>query len=383
MRISIKPVTTLWLSVSLCLSACSGEPAADAGAQASAPPPEVEVVTVMPRQVALDREYSGRVTGSQEVEVRARVSGILLRRHYQEGSTVQQGTLLFEIDPQPYEVALQRAKASVQVAQAQLDSARRDWDRAQAVFARGAISESDHDRVRSAFELAEASVAVARAEQESAEIDLGYTRVTAPISGITSREAVSEGSLVGPTEGQSLLTRIVKTDPLYVLFSIPESEYAGLRQLHPADGAPLNAELLPVTGGSVKIPGTVDFTASTIDTSTGTVQARATFANPTTSVLPGQFVRVNLTGLNVSQVLLVPQAAVLQGPQGTFVYTVDAQNMVQYTPVTTGLAVGNEWLVTSGLSSGQRVLSNGVLKVAPGMVVMPVETQGVQAASAQ
>jgi membrane fusion protein (multidrug efflux system) len=372
MQTSIKSAATVWLSISFCLSACSGEPGAEAFAQA-APPPEVDIVTVGPRQVALDLEYSGRATGSQEVEVRARVSGILLRRHYQEGTAVQEGAVLFEIDPEPYEVALERARAGVQLAQAQLDSAARDWERAEAVFARGAISASDHDRIRSAHELAQASIAVARAEQQAAEIDLGYTRVTAPISGITSREAVSEGSLVGPTEGQSLLTRIVKTDPLYVLFSIPESEYASLRQLHPADGAPLNAELLPGAGEANAIPGTVDFTASTVDVTTGTVQARATFANPGASVLPGQFVRVRLTGLNVSQALLVPQAAVLQGPQGTFIYTVDAQNMVQFTPITTGLAVGTEWLVTSGLTNGQRVLSNGVLKVAPGMAVTPVE----------
>jgi membrane fusion protein, multidrug efflux system len=285
---------------------------------------------------------------------------------------VQEGAVLFEIDPQPFAVALDRARAGVQLAQAQLDSAARDWDRAQAVFERGAISASDHDRIRSAYELSEAAMAVARAEQQAAEINLGYTRVTAPISGITSREAVSEGSLVGPTEGQSLLTRIVKADPLYVLFSIPESEYAGLRRLAPADGAPLSAELLSTDGAAMGIPGTVDFTASTVDTTTGTVQARASFANPDASVLPGQFVRVKLTGLNVGAALLVPQAAVLQGPQGTFVYTVDTQNTVQFTPVTTDLAVGSEWLVTAGLASGQRVLSNGLLKVAPGMPVTPV-----------
>lgn len=381
MRITVNTATALWLSAFLC--ACSGEPEAG-GAEAAAmqAPPEVEVVTLRPRNVMLDLEYSGRAMGSQEVEVRARVGGILLRRHYQEGAAVEEGALLFEIDPQPFQVELARTRANVQVAQAQFDAAKRDWDRAQAVFERGAISESDRDQMRSAFELAEAQLAVARAGQEAAAINLGYTKVTAPISGITSREAVSEGSLVGPAEGQSLLTRIVKTDPLYVLFSIPESEYAGLRRLAPADDRPLGAELQSPDGATMSIQGTVDFTASTIDTSTGTVQARATFANPDTSVLPGQFVRVKLTDLSVGDALLVPQAAVLQSPQGTFVYTIDAQNTVQYTSIVTGLAVGTEWLVTSGLTSGQKVLSNGVLKVAPGMPVSPVERQA-QAAAAQ
>ncbi|HEY0961488.1 MAG TPA: efflux RND transporter periplasmic adaptor subunit [Pseudomonadales bacterium] len=380
MRNSIHPATALWLS--LCLCACSGEAVDGAAEQAPAgAPPEVEVVTLRPRDVMLDLEYSGRATGSQEVEVRARVGGILLRRHYQEGAAVEEGAVLFEIDPQPFEVALERAKAGVQLAQAQLDAAERDWDRAQAVFEKGAISASDNDRIRSAFELAEAQMAVARAEQEAAAINLGYTKVTAPISGITSREAVSEGSLVGPAEGQSLLTRIVKTDPLYVLFSIPESEYASLRNFTSTDAGELSAELLSTEGAAMGIPGTVDFTASTIDTTTGTVQARATFTNPDTSILPGQFVRVKLTDLSVGDALLVPQAAVLQSPQGTFVYTVDPQNTVQFTPIETGLAVGTEWLVTSGLTSGQKVLSNGVLKVAPGMPVTPVERQATAAAA--
>lgn len=370
------PATALWLSLFLC--ACSGDSAPGAAAgQPAAAPPEVDVVTLQPRDVRLDLEYSGRATGSQEVEVRARVGGILLRRHYLEGAAVAEGALLFEIDPQPFQVELTRARANVQVAQAQFDAAQRDWDRAQAVFDRGAISESDRDQVRSVYELAQAQLAVARAGQDAAAINLGYTKVTAPIAGITSREAVSEGSLVGPAE-QSLLTRIVRTDPLYVLFSIPESEYAGLRNLAPADGSPLHAELISTAGEMMGIPGTVDFTASTIDATTGTVQARATFANPNTSVLPGQFVRVKLTDLTIEDALRVPQAAVLQGPQGTFVYTVDAQNMVQFTPIMTGLAVGTDWIVTSGLQRGQRVLSNGVLKVAPGMPVTPVEARAAQ-----
>ncbi len=336
------------------------------------PPAEVEVVTLTPRSVMLELEYSGRANGSQEVEVRARVGGILMHRNYQEGGVVEAGSVLFEIDPQPYKVELERTHARLQQAEAQLRSAQRDWDRAEAVFAKGAISASDHDRIQSQLELAEAGVAVAKAEQEAARINLDYTTVTAPISGITSREAVSEGSLVGPVEGLNLLTRIVRTDPLYVLFSIPESEFAGLREVRPdSAGTPqqLSAELMLPDGPVAGMQGTVDFTASTIDTTTGTVQARAVFANPGNSVLPGQFVRIRLMGVNIDNALLVPQASVLQGPQGTFVYTVDSSNMVQYSPITTGLAVGTDWLVTTGLEAGVRVVSNGLLKVQPGQPV--------------
>jgi membrane fusion protein (multidrug efflux system) len=323
----------------------------------------------------LELEYPGRASGSQEVEVRARVSGILLRRNYQEGNVVEAGSVLFQIDPQPYEVQMERAAASLLQADAQLRSAQRDWDRAEAVFAKGAISASDHDRIQSQLELAQAGAAVAQAEVEAARIDVDYTTVTAPISGITSREAVSEGSLVGPTEGQSLLTRIVRTDPLYVLFSIPENEFTQLRELRPAAAGTegvLNAELLLTQGQAAGLSGAVDFTASIIDATTGTVQARAAFANPDNRVLPGQFVRISLKGINQENALLVPQAAVLQGPAGTFVYTVDSGNMVQYTPITTGLAIGRDWIVTSGLEAGMRIVSNGLLKVQPGQPVTVV-----------
>ncbi|HWK54281.1 MAG TPA: efflux RND transporter periplasmic adaptor subunit [Hyphomicrobiales bacterium] len=373
MRNIFKPsAAPFWFSL-LLLAGCGPDQATPSG-QAAPPPPEVEVVALAKRQVALELQYPGRASGSREVEVRARVDGILLRRHYQEGAAVQEGALLFEIDPQPYQVALERAGAQMKQAEAQLRSTSLDWERAESVFARGAISASDHDAIRAAFELAEASTALARAERRATEINLGYTKVTAPISGITSREALSEGSLVGPTQGMSLLTRLVRTDPLYVVFAIPESEYASLRRLRTqgVEAAPLGADLLYDDGAVALTGGSIDFTASTIDAGTGTVQARAVFPNPDNAVLPGQFTRIRLTDLTLDDALLVPQAAVMQGPQGTFVLSVDAQNMVQYTPISTGLAVGSDWLVTGGVDAGLRVITSGLLKVQPGMPVTPV-----------
>lgn len=370
----------LWLGVAL--TGCTQDAEVDSaqGPGAGMPPPEVEVVTITPRTVSLDVQYPGRVTGSREVEVRARVDGILLRRNYQEGSIVSEGEVLFEIDPEPYRVALERANAQLKQAEAQYRTAQRDWERGRAVFERGVISESDYDAVRSAYELAEASVALARAEREAAQINLGYTTVTAPISGVTSREAVSEGSLVGPMQNMSLLTRIVRTDPLYVVFAIPESEYLTLRRLHPegAEAAPIGAQLVLDDGTVALEDGSIDFTASTVDPSTGTVQARAVFANPNNEVLPGQFARVSVMDLTLNDVLLVPQAAVMQGPQGPFVLSVDQQNMVQYTPVTTGMAVGTNWIATSGVENGMRIISNGLLRVQPGMPVTPVPAANPQ-----
>src|SRR5690606_11833450 len=153
---------------------------------------------------------------------------------------------------------------------------------------------------------------------------------------------VSEGSLVGPTQGMSLLTRIVRTDPLYVVFAIPESEYSSLRRVHPeaAESAPIAAQLVLDDGSVALEDGSIDFTASTVDPATGTVQARAVFPNPDNQVLPGQFARVSVMDLNLGDSLLVPQAAVMQGPQGTFVLAVDQQNIVQYTPITIGMSIG-------------------------------------------
>ena len=194
------------------------------------PPPEVVVNSVSRGEVPIQLSYSGRTAGSREVEVRARVSGILLERLYEEGKRVREGEVLFRIDPEPFRAAAAQARAELAVAVAQRDEARRNRDRLVPLFEKSAVSRRERDAAVSAFEIGEANVAAAQARLRTAQLELGYTEVRAPISGLASREERSEGSLVTAGEDSSLLTRIVQTDPLYVDFSIAESEAALLRE---------------------------------------------------------------------------------------------------------------------------------------------------------
>ncbi|HKE94788.1 MAG TPA: efflux RND transporter periplasmic adaptor subunit, partial [Povalibacter sp.] len=193
------------------------------------PPPEVGVKTVDSSAVPLDLTYTARTVGSREVEVRARVGGILLKRRFEEGSRVKEGQPMFLIDPEPIRARLASARAEVAVAKARLEEARRQRDRVLPLFEKNAVSQSRRDEVVSTFEVAQASLTAAEAAQRTAELDLEYSDVRAPIGGLTSREAVSEGSLVSTDQNSSLLTRIVQIDPLYVEFTVPEAEAALIR----------------------------------------------------------------------------------------------------------------------------------------------------------
>ena len=359
------------------LSAC-GKPEQDAKAQGAAPPaPEVGVVAVQPRDVAVENEYAGRTAGYREVEVRARVIGILQKRTYVEGQRVKAGDVLFQIDPAPFAVALARAQARLQDAEAQLRQAERDWTRVAALYEENAISARERDTSQSNLDLARANLAAAKTDVDAARIDLGYTRVEAPVSGVTSLEVRSEGSLVGPGAADSLLTRITQLDPLYVNFSYPDAD--ALRQrallasgkLSMAGEERLAAELRFGDGSVYGHEGYISFTDSTIDPATGTVRARAVFPNPEASLLPGQFVRIVPKGLVRKDVIVIPQAAVMQGPQGTFVYLVGDDDKAKVQPVTTGAAIGADWLIEEGLKPGDRVIIEGVIKVRPGEPVKP------------
>ncbi|RKQ73452.1 membrane fusion protein (multidrug efflux system) [Oceanibaculum indicum] len=367
------------VALGLSVAACEEQKQANGGAQAAPPPPEVLLTTVETRDIPVSYEYAGRVTGSREVEVRARVSGILMERTYTEGEKVKQGDLLFLIDPAPYEAALAQAEAMLQQQQASLAQAEREWKRISSLFERNAVSARERDSALSTLELAKATVAGARAELRTARINLDYTRVEAPISGVTSLEAVSEGSLVGTGQDSSLLTRISQLDPVYVNFAVPDAESLQLRNMResgaltqPADGR-LRVDLRLSDGSIVADAGYVDFTDSTIDPNTGTIRNRAVVANPGSDLMPGQFVRVMVNGMVLRDAVTVPQAAVLQGPQGMMVYVVDGENTATPRPIKIGRAIEDSWLVRDGLKTGDRVIVEGVIKVRPGQKVRPAE----------
>ncbi|HEU4484194.1 MAG TPA: efflux RND transporter periplasmic adaptor subunit [Povalibacter sp.] len=364
----------IWMAAAFALSACGHKEQ-----NFQPPPPEVSVKTVATEAVPLDLTYSARTVGSREVEVRARVGGILLKRRFEEGSRVKEGQPMFQIDPEPIRARLASARAEVAVAKARLEEARRQRDRVLPLFEQNAVSQSRRDEVVSAYEVAQATLSAAEAAQKTAELDLEYSDVRAPIAGLTSREVVSEGSLVSTDQGSSLLTRIVQIDPLYIEFTVPESEASLIRNgLAPASqksGAAPTVKLL--LDGGVEYPESakVTFVDNAVDRESGTVRVRAVMPNPDAQLIPGQFVRARVEGVSLANMVAVPRRSVMSSPQGRFVWVVGEGDKVEFRPVQIGRGVGNDVLVTNGLNAGDRVVVEGVLKVQPGIQVTAVPYQ--------
>jgi membrane fusion protein (multidrug efflux system) len=361
--------------------------AADAPAAPAPPPPEVTVEVAKAETFPLVLEYSGRTAGYREVQVRAQVSGILQQRTYDEGSKVKAGQVLFRIDPRPYQAALMRANGALAQAQARYRQTDRDLKRIRELQKKGFASESELDNAVSNFEQSKANVEAAKADVETSQINLDYTTVVAPISGITSKQTVSEGSLVVASDpNASLLTQLTQLDPLYVNFAYPDTEAERLREgvqsgklSMPTDGK-LFALLKFGDGSSYPLEGRVDFTDSFVSSGTGTVSARAVVPNPDQKLLPGQFMRVVIKGLTRPNAVTVPERALLQGPKGTFVYVVDAQGTAHVRQVATGPTSEGRWVIESGVIVGDKVIVEGVLKVRP---ESPVKASEAPAAAEQ
>ena len=326
----------------------------------------VTVMAAQPQQVPVMVEAVGQAEGSKQVEVRARVSGILTRQLYKEGDRVKAGAPLFIIDPVSYDIALSQARASLTQEQANLERAQRDAARLKPLVEQRAISQKEYDDATSALKTSDALAAASMAKVREAELNLAYTRVTAPISGVTGRAQQSEGSLVTPIGDAGLLTTVSVTDPLWVRFSLSESETLQLRK---AGGKTVVRLVLP-DGSTYDKPGKLNFAASTVDTRIGTVALRAEFPNPKLVLLPGQFVRVQMA-IGERQAYLVPQSAVSQGEQGKVLFTVSADNKVVPHPVETDGWSGNNWVVTAGLAAGDKIIIDNLMKLRPGAAVAP------------
>lgn len=351
--------------------------AAPAAPSAPTPPPPavtVEVVTVASQPLVL--EYPALTAGYKQVQVRAQVNGILRERSYVEGSKVKQGQVLFVIDPKPYEAALARAKGSQAQMQARTWQTERELKRIRELQKRGFASEKELDDATSNYEQSKANLESAKADVQSRQIDLDYTTVKAPISGASSQETVSEGSLmVAGDPNASLLTSITQLDPLYVNFSYPDADAERFRREIQAgtvrlpDGKKLTAELKMGDGTLYPLKGTVDFIDSLINTGTGSVSARVVIPNPDLKLFPGQFVRVQIEGLSIPDAISVPQRAISQTGAGTLVFVLNEQNIAQPRPVVLGATIADRWIVRSGLQAGERVIVEGLPKVRPGMPV--------------
>ncbi|HEY3518187.1 MAG TPA: efflux RND transporter periplasmic adaptor subunit [Gammaproteobacteria bacterium] len=358
------------LSAVVSIAACRGEPPAPP----AMPPVEVGVVDVQPRALPLVLEYPAQLKGVREVEVRARVSGILLERLYSEGEHVEAGEILFRIDPDPFRAEVARARATLGIEEANLGQARRDRDRIVPLYERNLASQRDRDTALAAFESAEAGVAAARAALRTAELDLSYTDVRAPIAGLTSREVRSEGSLVTAGDDSSLLTYIVQAEQLFVDFAIADGDAeligAALASEHKDK---IGIRVTDAQGRAIAGTGRIEVVSPRVDDATGTVGIRAVLDNPD-GVVPGRIVRAHVDGVSIPDSLVIPKRAVMHGAQGAFVWTVDGNSQVAIAPVELGALAGNDVAVTAGLTPGARVIVDGILKVGPGAPVnaMPI-----------
>lgn len=359
-----------------------------AGAPGQAMAPLVTITTVEIKDIPLPLEYSAQTAGSREVEVRARVGGILEERTYVEGSIVKKGQKLFQIDPSTYKAALDQAKGELAQAKARYNQNKVTSERIVRLYSEQVVSRQERDDAVAGFEASKADMEAAAAKVANAQINLDWTTVTAPISGLTSKETVSEGNLIDMSRDGSLLTSIVQTDPLYVNFSIPGTEFMKLRKMIDAGKliVPVNngyvASLALSDGTVFPHKGAVTFIDSQEDPSTASVRARASFPNPDNALYPGQFVRAVLEGAVIKNAVAVPQSAVLATQQGTICFTLDENNQAVLKPVVVSGNLGNLAIIEKGLEKGDRLIVEGILKVRPGspVVLAPEVNKGQGAA---
>lgn len=348
-----KPTLIAALIGGLLLAACSDKTAPAAPAMGPMP---VTVLDMQPQSVPTSIEVMAQTEGARETEVRARVGGILVKRLYQEGDVVKSGQPLFQIDRAPYEIALAEAKARA-------EQTAREKQRLKGLADAKAISQKDYDDAASADAMAQAAL-------RQAELNLSWTTVTAPVGGTSGRAVRSEGNLVS-TGSDSLLTSIYQTNPMWVSFSLGESDLAKLPGGRVTENLVSGVELVMANGQVYEQKGKLNFVASNIDTTLGTQALRAEFANPDGQLLPGQFVRIRLLTGQRDGVFLVPQAAVLQTEQGTLVMTADGESKVAPRPVKTGEWHGKDWVILGGLQAGDKVIVDNLMKLRPGVPVAP------------
>ena len=362
------------LGFSLLLAACGGKP----GAPAAPAPVEVGVVAIHPVALTLTRELPGRTAPYRVAEVRARVNGIVQKRLFAEGSDVKEGQKLFLIDPAPYEAALDGAKAALARSEATLANARVVAGRHAELIKNNVVSQQDHDNAMAALKTGEADVAAARAAEQTARINLGYTTVTAPVSGRIGRSAVTEGAYVQAAQA-TLLATVQQINPMYVDLSQSADEVLRLRRdmesgkLQGSDKGQARVRLVTDDGREYPITGTLQFAEVTVDPGTGSIALRALFPNPRGELLPGMFVRARLEEGVSPRALLVPQVGVTRDQKGLPVaMVVNAEKKVERRQLVTERAVGNAWLVTDGIRPGDQVIVEGLQKVRPGTLVNPV-----------
>jgi membrane fusion protein (multidrug efflux system) len=380
------------LALAVVLSACgkSDAPAAAAAPGGGMPAPEVGVVTVAPGDVGLTTELPGRLEASRVAQVRARAAGILQERLFREGSDVKAGQPLFRIDPAPYAAALQSAQASLARSQANLTQAAALADRYAPLVKENAISQQEYATAVASQKQAEADVAAGKAAVQTANINLGYARVTAPISGRIGRALVTEGALVGQGEATQLAV-IQQINPMYVNFTQSASEVFKLRrametgQLKGAGAQSAAVQVVLEDGSVYEQPGRLLFSDLTVDSATGQVTLRAEVPNPKGTLLPGLYVRVRLEQAKAGNAITLPQQSVTRSAQGDTVSVVGADGKIASRQVKVGGQQNGQWVILDGVKAGEQIMVDGFQKLQmmpPGTPVKAVPWQAPGSAPA-
>jgi membrane fusion protein (multidrug efflux system) len=348
----------------------------DAGSTPAPQLPQVEVLSVTTQTVPDEPEFIGQAEASRPVEIRSQVTGILKAVLYQEGRDVKKGDRLYQIDPVPFQAAVASAKARIAQAEAKVVQAKQDLARVKPLLAEQAVSQKDVDDAVAEDLSSKAALQGAKADLIKAQFDLDNTLITAPIDGVIERSRYYEGRLVSAQT--DLLTTIHRIDPMYVVVSVPETFLLKRRRdiemkriTHPG-AYELRGALTFMDGTEYPQEGVLDLMEPGLRTETGSRVERMTIPNPTRSLLPGQFVKVKFKGEAKPNVVLIPQRAVQQGPQGPFVYIVNPDERIEIRPVEASVWHGDQWLIDSGLKAGERVVVNGVMKIGPGAPVKAV-----------
>jgi membrane fusion protein (multidrug efflux system) len=365
--------------LALSLAACGGGDAPKAAAPAAGgapPPPEVAVITVEPQTAPLVTELPGRVEASRVAQVRARVNGIVQKRLFREGSEVKAGQLLFQIDPAPYQAAVDSARATLAKAQANLTQAKELATRYKPLAEARAISSQEYVNAQAAQAQAEADIAAAQAALRSAQLNLGYASVTAPISGRIGRALVTEGALVSAAEATQLAL-IQQIDPVYINATQAVADVARLRKAANAAPPDLSAVRVVLDDGT-ELPqrGRLLFADLSVDPTSAQVTLRTEVANPQGLLLPGMYVRTRLVQGQIAGAMRVPQQAVTRSPQGDSVLVVGAEGKPAPRSVKISGAIGSDWIVLDGLKPGEQVIVEGFQKMRPGAPVKPVPWAG-------
>lgn len=361
-----------------CLSLVQAEPAKAPPAPTAPPPPKVVVASPLVREIVEWDEYTGRFQPVDQIDIRARVSGYLESVHFREGQIVEKGDLLFVIDQRPFKVALDEARAQLQRARSLFSIAEIEFKRGKQLVESRAMSQELLDERRSARDSAESETVAARARVDAAELQLGFTEVRSPIKGRTSDVRVDVGNLVsGGSETSTLLTTVVSLDPIELVIEASEAEFLKYARLS-REGSrpssrdapnPIEARLIDESTWTHK--GTITFVDNRLDPASGTMRAKATFANPEQVLQPGVFARARIVGSGRYSAVLIPDVAVLSDQDRKIVMRVGADNVVSAQPVSLGPLVDGLRVVREGLSASDTIIIDGLLRARPGQPVTP------------